>query len=250
MNPLGPMPLDALGLQRDLRGIGDALERVRQRLVREVGVPYTSQDGRQVAMEAMQLDVAACTKWLQAMLALRQMCHEKDADRWEHEYRERLSIHANIPTGAMEDIMLDYLRNTLPVRVHFTIENLFSNLLGALGVRPKGSGYYPLSSAILEGAGIGVPGPEKDTLTALANLRNSFHGNGIHRKGGSLSVVIDGQRFEFHEGKRVECASWRHVTAAIVANVRVVEAVLFSDRASGLKKVVDAFAEHYDTGEA
>jgi hypothetical protein len=138
--------------------------------------------------------------------------------------------------------MLDYLRNTLTTKVHFKIENIFSNILKALSATPNRSVFWRICNAMLQQAGIPTTGPEKNTLTVLANLRNSFHANGMHNND-SLRVDIDGTRFEFCKGKPVECASWKHIVVIMRANISVLESVLFSNRVSNLSsEIPDAFA--------
>ena len=224
----------------DLRSLNQAIEVIRQKVVTVSSISYASQDARQVALDGLQCDIGACGNWIRALMSLRDLSHEKYRDNWEEEYRKL--IETGLPSGQAEDLMLDYLRNTLTTKVHFKIENLYNNILKALNATPKQSGFWRISDAMLNEAGIFATGPEKKTLTALANLRNSFHANGMHNKD-SLSVDIDGMRFEFHKGKPVECASWKHIVVIIRANISVLESILFSNNVSNLRsEIPDAFA--------
>ena len=47
--------------------------------------------------------------------------------------------------------------------------------------KPVKKGYWNLSNAILDEADLKKTETEKNILTALANLRNSLHNNGMHR---------------------------------------------------------------------
>jgi uncharacterized protein YoaH (UPF0181 family) len=173
-------------------------------------------------------------------MSLKGLSQEKYSDNWEEEYRKL--IGTGLSSGQAEALMLDYLRSTLTTKVHFKIENLFSNILKALSVSPNRSAFWHISNAMLQQAGIPTTGPEKNTLTVLANLRNSFHANGMHNND-SLSVDIDGIRFEFCKGRPVECASWEHIVVIMRANISVLESVLFSNRVSNLRsEIPDAFA--------
>jgi hypothetical protein len=177
---------------------------------------------------------------MRALMSLKGLSHEKHRDNWEEEYRKL--IGTGLPSAQAEDLMLDYLRNTITTKVHFKIENLYSNILNALNATPKQKSFWHISNAMLEKAGICITGTEKNTLTVLANLRHSFHANGVHNNY-SLSVDINGMGFEFHKGKRVKCASWKHIVVIMRANISVLESILLSNNVSNLRtEIPDAFA--------
>lgn len=225
---------------KDLLSLNQAIEDIRQKIVTVSGVSYASQDARHVALDGLQCDIGACGNWIRALMSLKILSQEKYSDNWEEEYRKL--IGTGLSSGQAEDLMLNYLRNTLTTKVHFKIENLFSNILKALSASPNRRGFWIISNAMLEQADIPTKGPEKDTLTVLANLRNSFHANGMHNKD-SLSVDIDGIRFEFYKGRPVECASWKHIVVIMRENICVLKSVLFSNRVSNLRsEIPDAFA--------
>ncbi|MEG8990929.1 hypothetical protein VJY32_14285 [Ignavibacteria bacterium 4148-Me] len=225
---------------QDLQSINQAIEAIRQRIVTVSGVSYASQDARHVALDGLQCDIGACGNWIRVLMSLKGLAQEKYGNNWDEEYRNL--IGTGLTSSQAEELMLDYLRNTLISKVHFKIENLFNNILKALSASPKRRGFWHTSSTMLQQADIPPRGREKDILTVLANLRNSFHANGMHNND-SLCVDIDGIRFEFCKGKRVECASWKHIVVIIRANISVLESVLFSDRVASLKsQIPDAFA--------
>jgi hypothetical protein len=225
---------------KDLQSLNQAIEDIRQKIVTVSGVSYASQDARHVALDGLQCDIGACGNWIRVLMSLKGISQQKYSDNWEEEYRKL--IGTGLSSGQAEDFMLDYLRNTLTTKVHFKIENLFSNILKALSATPNRSGFWRICNAMLQQAGIPTTGPEKNTLTVLANLRNSFHANGMHNND-SLRVDIDGTRFEFCKGKPVECASWKHIVVIMRANISVLESVLFSNRVSNLSsEIPDAFA--------
>jgi hypothetical protein len=222
------------------KSLNRAIEDIRQKIVTVSGVSYTSQDARHVALEGLQQDIGACGNWIRTLMSLKGLSQEKFGENWDEEYR-RL-IGTGLSSGQAEDLMLDYLRNTLTTKVHFKIENLFSNILKALSASPNRRGFWNISDAMLQQASIPATGPEKNALAVFANLRNSFHANGMHYNG-SLSVEINKIRFEFCKGARVECNSWKHIVVIIRANISVLESVLFSNRLSNLRsEIPDAFA--------
>ena len=225
----------------DLRSLNRAIEDIRQKIVAVSGVPYASQDARHVALDGLQCDIGACGNWISALMSLKGLSKEKYRDTWDAEYRNLLGTA--LSSGQAEDLMLDYLRNTLTTKVHFKIENLFTNILKALSASPNRNGFWHIGDAILQQANIPTQGPEKNALTVLANLRNSFHSNGMHNKD-SLSVDINGIMFEFCKGKRVECASWKHIVVIVQANISVLACILFSNNVSHVRsEIQDDFAE-------
>ncbi|MBD3297932.1 MAG: hypothetical protein GF341_04690 [candidate division Zixibacteria bacterium] len=222
----------------DLVELAQTIEDMRQRLD-QAGVPYISQDARQVALDGLQCDMGACGNWIKSLMSLKQLCQESFDAEWESKYRERMGTGLGIEQS--EDLMLDYLRNTLTTKVHFKIETLFSNILKAIsGSSPRG--FWQIGDATLELAGISTSGQEKQVLTVLANLRNSFHANGVHNNA-DLIVQIDGIDFSFMRGQSVECGGWRHIVTAIRNNISVLRAILFSSAVSSRStEIRDQFA--------
>lgn len=216
----------------DLQTLNITIEDIRQRIVTSSQVAYTSQDARHVALDGIQCDIGACGNWINALRALRNICQEKFANNWDEEYRRLLGT--GLTCSQAEDLMLDYLRNTLITKVHFKIENLFANILKDLNaLPPKKRGFWNLSDAMLKQVDISTTGREKEILTVLASLRNSFHANGIHNNN-DLSAAIDGAMFEFRNGKPVECASWWHIVVLLRANFSVLQSILLSKNVSKL----------------
>jgi len=224
---------------QDLQSLNQAIEDIRQKIVTVSGVSYASQDARQVALDGLQCDIGACGNWIRVLMSLKGLAQEKYGKNWDEEYRNL--IGTGLTSSQAEDLMLDYLRNTLTTKVHFKIENLFNNIIKALSANPNRRGFWQTSDTMLQQAGIPIQGREKDILTALANLRNSFHANGIHNNN-SLNIIIDGIRFEFCKGKRVECASWKHIIVIIRATISVLESILLANRVASLKDIPDTFA--------
>lgn len=225
---------------KDFQGLNKTIENIRQKIVSVSGISYASQDARQVALDGLQCDIGACGNWIRALMSLKGLSQEKYTDNWEDEYQKLLG--SGLSSGQAEDLMLDYLRNTLTTKVHFKIENLFSNILKAFSASPSRRGFWHISDAMLQQADISTTGPEKDILTVLANLRNSYHSNGMHNNN-DLSIDLDGTLFEFCKGKRVKCASWQHIVVTIRANISVLESVLFSKKVSDIRsEIPDDFA--------
>jgi len=220
----------------DLQNLNQTIEDIRQRMVNLIPVvAYGSQDARHLALEGVQCDIGACGNWISVLMALKCLCKEKFGNNWDENYRKM--IRTRLSSSQSEDLMLDYLRNTITTKVHFKIENVFFNILRELRALPKNPRFWNLSDAMLAHLGMSTTGQEKKILTILAYLRNSYHANGMHRKD-DLSINIDGVTFEFHKGKRVECNSWRHIIKVLQANISVLESILFSQEVLSLKHII------------
>ena len=111
-----------------------------------------------------------------------------------------------------------------------------------LNALPQRTGYWNLTDQILDQCSLSKTGTEKELLTAFANLRNSLHGNGIH-KTKSLSIQINDISFDFIQGKRVECASWKHIVLLLDSNVDILHKILLSTKVANIKtEIKDDFA--------
>ncbi len=152
------------------------------------------------------------------------------------------SVGSGVDLKHTEEIMLNYLRLGFMTLVHFKFDSLFHNILEHLDALPRRKGYWNLTSEILDQCSLPNTGIGKDRLTAFANLRNSLHNNGIHRTN-SLSIQVDEIDFEFVKDKRVECASWEHITVLLDANVSILDEILSSPRIVNIKtEIRDDFA--------
>jgi hypothetical protein len=228
-------------LASNLRTLFAAVERVRKEIESVSGVSYFSQDARQVALDGMQCDILACDHWIRALIGLRRLVEDKFGGNWQEGFLRTLDTH--LEADRAEILMVEYLRNSLTTKIHFKIDNLLKNVLQALKAMPGKTGFWYISDAILEEVGLGRTGKEKKILSVLANLRNSYHSNGIH-KNESLSVQVEGMQYDFCRGNRVECASWHHIIVIIGANISVLESILLSTKVSRLRdnEIPDLFA--------
>ena len=214
---------------------------VRQRIAAESKVDYCGQDARHVALDGIQQNLVACGIWINSLLSLAGKHSSPDSVEFREDDFLR-DVGSNLTLEQTEDLMWNHLRLGLVVLVHFKIDNLFQNILEQIGRTPGRRGFWHLSNEILQVASIPDSGYEKDVLTALANIRNSLHSNGIHNSP-SMSVQIDGMDFEFKQGQRVECASWLHIITAISANIDILEKVLLSNSIKGITdQIEDVFS--------
>jgi amino-acid N-acetyltransferase len=225
----------------DLLSLNQTIKDNRWKIVKVCEVSFESQDARHVALNGLQCDICACVNWMRVLMSLKGLSQEKYSENWEEEYLKL--IGTGLSSGQAEDLMVDYLRHSLILKTHFKIENLFSNILKVLIPHKDIRVFEKIRDTMFEQAGISKTGPEKNILTILTNLRNSFHNNGMHNKEDFPGIDIDGIRFEFIKGKKVECASWEHIIVIIRENISVLASVLFSENVSSIRsEIPDAFA--------
>jgi len=222
-----------------LRVIVDELEEIKKGVVSKSSISYTSQDARMVALDSLQITMSSSGMWINAFNSLANVC-TKDGKFDSAAFLNTVGSGVNVQQTEM--IMIDFIRLGFMTLVHFKIDNLFHNLLKHLNALPRRTGYWNLTDTILEECGLSKIGAEKEHLTAFANLRNSLHGNGIHRTD-SLNIKIDGIAFDFTKGQRVECASWNHIIVLLRANVAILKTVILSNRIVAItSEVGDDFA--------
>jgi len=223
----------------EFRRIVEKLETIKNTIVKKSGIEYTSQDARMVALDSLQISISAVGMWIQCCNSLANF-HTKEGLFNEAGFLQ--SVGSGVNKDQTEMIMFDHLRLGFMTLMHFKIDNLFHNILEHLNALPYKTGYWNLTDAILEKCSISKVGTEKNILTAFANLRNSLHGNGIHRTS-NLTLTIDQMEFKFIKGSRVECASWEHIVVLLKANVDILEKVLLSNEVINIKtEIKDDFA--------
>lgn len=217
----------------------EKLEEIKKEIVKQSGISYTSQDARMVALDSIQISISAVGMWISACNSLaNEYTHENKFD----EVKFLKSVGSGVNISQTEEIMFTHLRLGFMTLAHFKIDNLFHNILKHLNSLPTRTGYWNLTDKILETCSISKTGTEKDRLTAFANLRNSLHGNGIHRTN-SLNITIDRTVFNFVKDNRVECAGWNHIVILLESNIDILKQILLSSIVTNIRtEIVDDFA--------
>ena len=221
------------------REIIENLESIKKSVVNQSGIEYTSQDARMVALDSLQRSISAVGMWINSINSLANIFTN---DGILDETQFLISVGSGVNIKQTEEIMLDHLRLGFMTLAHFKIDNLFHNILKHLNELPQRTGYWNLTNEILDQCSLSRTGTEKQLLTAFANLRNSLHGNGIH-KTNSLSIRVDETTFDFVKGERVRCASWNHIIILLQANVDILKKILLSPKVANIKvEITDDFA--------
>lgn len=124
----------------------------------------------------------------------------------------------------------------LLILFQFQIENFFKNLLRELGVSTKW-GFYNICKNLLSSITIDDDKSKLDILNTPASIRNSFHSNGIHY-GEEKSIVINGIKYEFINGKMIKCGSWLHILNLLNAVVSILEDILISNEIKSIEETI------------
>lgn len=215
------------------------LESIKQIVVGQSEIDYRSQDARMVALDSLQITISALGMWITSFNSLANQFTE---DEELNEKRFLCSVGSGINLQQTEEIMFDHLRLGFMTLAHFKLDNLFHNILKHLNALPRRVGYWNLTDEILDQCSLSKIGIEKKLLTAFANLRNSLHGNGIHRTN-SLRVQVGDTTFDFVKGDKVKCASWNHIIVLLDANVDILKMILSSPKVVNIKtEIEDDFA--------
>lgn len=215
------------------------LEEIKKEIVNQSEISYTSQDTRMVALDSIQISISAVGMWISACNSLaNEYTNENNFDN----NKFLNSVGSGVNISQTEEIMFTHLRLGFMTLVHFKIDTLFHNVLKHLNSLPTRTGYWNLTDKILETCSISKTGTEKDRLTAFANLRNSLHGNGIHRTN-SLNITINGTDFIFVKDSPVECAGWNHIVILLESNIGILKQILLSSIVTNIRtEIVDDFA--------
>jgi hypothetical protein len=236
---MAQQPKHIMDIVPRFRAIVEDIEQIKRHVVEKSGISYTSQDARMVAFDSLQISISAVAMWIQCCNSLANF-HTKQNVFNEKGFLE--SVGSGVNREQTEMIMFDHLRLGFMTLVHFKIDNLFSNILRDLNALPNRKGYWNLTDAILDQCSISKTGTEKQILTAFANLRNSLHGNGIHRTD-NLEIEIEQMEFKFIKGSRVECASWEHICVLLKANVEILNTLMRSNKLQNIRhEIQDDFA--------
>jgi len=224
----------------------EILERIielRKKIEAESKVSYESQDTRHVALDAIQQDISACVMLITALNSLANIFTNKKNNTFREEFLK--SVGSIKDLEQTENIMLNYLRFSILVLVHFKIDNLFQNLLNELNIHFN-RGFWNLCNTLIDKISVNQKEDKKEKLILLSYLRNSFHNNGIHR-GRSLTKTLNNLNYSFENGYVVECASWDHIIKAISANIDVLSEILLSKEIKSLNhEIEDKYAASVD----
>jgi hypothetical protein len=223
------------------QALNQQLENIKQEVVKNTGLDYRSQDARLVALDAIQMNMAATAMWINGLNSLANFCTD---DGIFNKNQFLNSVGSGLDLDEAEVEMFEILKLGHITLIHFKIENLFRNLcteLRLLSEKEKKCGFWHLTEIIYKACKIS-DGDSRNSLMALTHIRNTLHNNGIHRHP-SLDLQVGQFRYQFNEGELVNCVSWEALMNLLRFNVIVLQEVLLSEeigRIEGL--VIDQFS--------
>lgn len=220
------------------------LENIKQEVVKNTGLDYCSQDARLVALDSLQMNMAATAMWINGLNSLANFC---TADGVFNKNQFLNSVGSGFEPTKTEDEMFKVLRLGKITLIHFKIEGLFWNLCSHLNLlAPKKKyGFWELTEFIYK-ACKNNDGDARNSLIALTQIRNTLHNNGVHRHP-SLDLQVGQFRYQFISGELVNCASWEAIMNLLHFNVIALQEVLLSEevrKIDGL--VIDQFAAQFE----
>ncbi len=111
--------------------------------------------------------------------------------------------------------------------VQFALENCIERVLDAIATQKALGSFSKSSRRLIDLTELEDPSSKHDILMVPAWIRNTLHAGGVHSRR-SKTVLIDGEPYEFQQGKRVECASWSHLFHAFHNALGVYQEILCS----------------------
>ncbi|MCC6068785.1 hypothetical protein LHV13_06325 [Ferrovum sp. PN-J185] len=220
--------------------LNQRLENIKQEVVKNTGLDYRSQDARLVALDSIQMNMAATAMWINGLNSLANFC---TADGIFNENQFLNSVGSGLELIKTEEEMFRVLKLGHITLIHFKIENLFRNLCAHLNLITRGkSGFWDLTNLIFDACSI-EDGNSKNSLIAFAHIRNSLHNNGIHRNK-SAEFFIDGYHYKFVKGQPINnCVSWERILSLLTFNVVALREILLSEKIQKINELVlDQFA--------
>lgn len=196
---------------------------------------YQDPDARRVAL-------VNCRSFFDyAAMILNVVSYREQGRISESDFRGLIGLSKGSTDRAV-DVLEKNIRLSLVLLFQFQIENLFKNLLSALGIAGVPHGYHQILKKILCELKLSDIQIKHDTLYILAMIRNSLHSNGIHTDP-SKTVAIAGVTYDFEKDKKVSCAGWGHIIYAAEAGLDIVYEILDDGRITALPAPVkDSYA--------
>ena len=198
---------------------------------------YSHQD-----LDARRVALVNCRSFLgYAAMIMNLLSHQEQGRIAESDFRGLIGL-SNGPTETAVKDLVKISRLSLVLLFQFQIENLFKNLLLALGIASDPPDYYQILKKILGELQLPDIQRKHDTLYVLAMIRNSLHSNGIHTRS-PKKVTIAGVAYVFEKDKKVSCAGWGHIIHAAEAGLDIVYEILDDKRITALPAPVkDSYA--------
>ncbi len=181
---------------------------------------YSYQD-----LDARRVALVNCRSFFDyAAMILNVVAHREEGWISESDFRGLIGLSEGRSDRAVE-ILEQGTRLSLVFLFQFQIENLFKNLLSALGIAGIPRGYHQILTKILRELQLSDIQTKHDTLYTLTMIRNSLHSNGKHTDS-SKSVTIAGVTYDFEKDKNVSCAGWSYIIHAADAGLDIVYEIL------------------------
>lgn len=225
------------------QALDQQLINIKQEVVKNTGLDYRSQDARLVALDSIQMNMAATAMWTNGFNSLANFCA---ANGVFNKTQFLNSVGSGLERAETEVEMFGVLKLGHITLIHFKIENLFRNLCVHLNLIPKGKyGFWDLTNLIFDECSI-EDGDSKNSLIALTHIRNSLHNNGIHRNK-TAEFFIDSYYYEFFKDQPINnYVSWERITSLLSFNVVALREILLSEKIQKIDDLVlDQFASQF-----
>ena len=105
--------------------LNQQLENIKREVVKSSGIDYHSQDARLVALDSMQMNLAATAMWMNGFNLLENFCTVDSVSNTKHFLN---SVGSGLEFSETKTEMFKVLRLGVITLFHFKIENLFQNL--------------------------------------------------------------------------------------------------------------------------
>jgi len=128
-------------------------------------------------------------------------------------------------TDHLRSVLVDLNKNSklsFLTMVQFALEHCIEEILGAIPNEGRGGQFRASADRLVHITAVKPAAHKLELLLVPAWIRNTFHSNGIHRKG-SKSVNVDGEQYVFTQGERLSCGSWSHIFHVVLTALPIYE---------------------------
>ncbi len=192
--------------------------------------PYPDEDGRKSALNALTWIISSAIMRFNIILAL------KNNKIKPNVVQSLIGLKKGDLKTALE-ADLTFTKLSLVAIFQFQIENLFKIILSNLTKNKPPQGYYNIVEKIVTALDLKDSEKKLETMNFLAYMRNCLHSNGIHTKP-SKTFEIEGQKFEFIQGKQYEGGDWAEIAFAVDRSIDIVEEILDHQKIKGISNLL------------
>lgn len=220
--------------------ITQSLERLQDQLhiiIESLGNNHIEENG--ILKDVRIAELVNCKSDISINIVLLNILVAKETGRMnEEQWLSMFGINPkDLPVSLIETRIRQYLKLSLTTMFQFRIENMITNILAIFDQEKAKKGYFRKVEALLDILELKDRERKLKILNLLQFIRNSLHSGGVNNRY-VLDVTVDGCRFNFQKGKKVNCAGWGHITLAVESSMIIINEILRSQKVKAIPEPI------------